>query len=155
MIESNARREILEKQAFNSLTRSIISLGAPKPTSTKTERDAHQAEMKCKAIDRYHCAGGNPNVTKCMILGCNFSTNEVVAGHIIGIDQKSSLEILNLTAGDVWNPKNCVLWHNAIEAKYSSMEIVRFLFHLFYKIDYAKVCLCYNRRCCIVLIATW
>jgi hypothetical protein len=106
-------------------SRAIAAIAAPKAVSSKTERAAHQDEMKNNAIVLYNCTHAtNTDITKCMVLGSYFSTNLVVGGHLISAEQKSSMELLGLPAAQVWNARNCILWHNAFEKKFSSQELV-------------------------------
>jgi hypothetical protein len=102
-------------------------MAAPKPTSTKSDRLEHQVAFKKSLIDRFECYHPkNRNVTKCMVLNHFFSTEDVIAAHLIGLTNLDSLLPLNLNRADVWSERNGVLVHREIEKKYESQEIVSF-----------------------------
>lgn len=106
-------------------SRNLVALAKPKPISTSSARINHQKKFKSDLIQRYNCHHpSNPNIIKCMVLGQFFFTSEVIAGHILGLNQAESMNLLGLTRNDIWNPKNGVLWHSEIEKKYSAQEIV-------------------------------
>ena len=66
-----------------------------------------------------------------MVLNYFFSTDDVVAAHLIGLTNMQSFAPLNLIAHrDLWNVKNGLLVYKDIEKKYESQDIVRYFVDL-------------------------
>jgi hypothetical protein len=116
----------------NKVIHIISNIASPKPHSTSTERALHLVDFKNRLAREYErFVDSNPNVIKCMVLDHPFSADQVVAGHLISINQIAVWSALNLTAEMVWDRRNGILHHNDIEKKYSSMEVVRMVFILY------------------------
>jgi hypothetical protein len=61
-----------------------------------------------------------------LVLDYFFSTNDVVAAHLIGFTNMQSLVPLNLARRDIWDVKNGLLVYKDIVNKYESQDIVRY-----------------------------
>ena len=94
-------------------------------------REHNQTDFKRKLIIRYQCSHNtNVNITKCMLLNHYFSTEQVVAAHIIGLKSLGALQLLGLNpVDDKYSDKNGILIHKAIEALYGSQEVVCIKFY--------------------------
>eukprot|EP01035_Chromulina_nebulosa_P026211 gene26211-34290_t len=99
-------------------------MASPKATSTSSMRKMHQHNFKQRLIERYKCSDPtNRDIIKCMVTGHYFSKNNVVAGHIISLDQMPSLAAVGLSMDKVYDEKNGILWYEEIEKKYSSQQL--------------------------------
>jgi hypothetical protein len=112
------------------ILRMLLGIVAPKRTSTTSEREYHAVAFKNSLISRYECSHpSNSSLTKCMILNHYFSTNEVVAAHILGLTNSFSFAAVGLNyETDVWSDRNGVLVYKDIEKKYESQDIVSLFF---------------------------
>jgi hypothetical protein len=93
------------------------------PVSSSSDRIRHQCEFKERLRDRYDCRDpNNGNVTKCMLLNHFFSTQTVIASHIIGLNEKQMCSVFGIDS--IWDPRNGILLHSVIDKHFESMEIV-------------------------------
>lgn len=119
------REEIKAADSSTEVTKIIMQVNGLRATSTKSERDHHQADFKNRLRDRYHCANGlNPDVTRCTILNSFFQSNEVIAAHLIGLTNRQCLGYLNLNPNSgMWDDRNGLLIHVEFERRYEAQEI--------------------------------
>jgi len=93
------------------------------PESTASDRDCNQRIFKEALRIRYGCNDpNNPDTTKCMILGFFFSTDQVVAAHLVSLKERHITPLLGFK--NVWDNRNGILVHKALEAHYGSLELV-------------------------------
>jgi hypothetical protein len=105
----------------------LIDIVSPKCTSTSSDRTFHQINFKKALRERYcYINEENPDVTRCMVLGVFFSSDVVIASHIIGLTNRISLSALNLN--DIWSDRNGLLIYKEFEKKYENQEIVSHIF---------------------------
>ena len=112
-------------EATRIIMKALNALTAAVPVSAKSDRERHHYDFKNALRTRYQCTDSSrPNVTKCMVLNFFFSTNDVIASHIVGLDDRRVCFSIGIE--DVWNPRNGLLLHRAIDKKFEAMELVRY-----------------------------
>ena len=120
-----------EMAASNAPIRKLLlDIVSPKCTSNSSDRTYHESEFKKALRKRYCCISEtNPDVTRCMVLDFFFSSDVVIASHIIGLTNRLSLSALNLNSSkDIWSDRNGLLIYKDFEKKYEHQEIVSHIF---------------------------
>jgi hypothetical protein len=73
----------------------------------------------------YQCENPlNRDLTKCMLLNTYFRTDEVTAAHIIGVNNRKILAMLDLHSEDLWSWRNGLLLFGPIEKRFDDLEVV-------------------------------
>lgn len=113
----------LFQQKNEPVVRAVHALCSAKPVSYATDRGHHQEDFKERLIQRYHCrSSDDPNVTRCMILNRYFRKSNVIASHIIGLEERNMCGMLGVD--DVWDERNGILIHRCIVKYFRNMNLV-------------------------------
>jgi hypothetical protein len=107
------------------LSKVVIANSMPTASSTKSQREHHQAQIKSQMRVHYGCVHeNNPYMTKCLVLNAFFSTEQVTFAHLVGVTEKNHLHMLGMNSTDLWNPRNGLLVHRDIEHEFTKNNVV-------------------------------
>jgi hypothetical protein len=109
--------------AIRPMMQALNAICSAVPVSNASDRGRHQTLFKQQLRIRYQCTDPqNPAVTKCMVLDHFFGTDVVKASHIVGLYERNICGVLGIV--NVWDPRNGLLLHTAIDKKFEAMEVV-------------------------------
>ena len=99
-----------QSETNNTLVRAFIASKQKRPMSTASERAHHQEKFKNDSITRYNAQSPTSNdYIMCCVMGCYIRHDEVIAGHICGLQEQDALPVLGKDFSFKWDPKNCLL----------------------------------------------
>lgn len=107
-------------KTVHQLLISDLERSRPRPRSNAADREANRTVFKSALLKRYMRDGK----FRCMVTDVEVHKKDLIAAHIVGLDQKDIFTKIGLAPEDLWHERNGILVLPALEDAYSTIEVV-------------------------------